>query len=174
MASELEKRIARANEHPLSLISRDKITKQKQRYTVLGTTGNQYKVKISCTPSCSCPDFQRREISCKHILFILMRALHIPEDSELLRRDLTDEDLIDLFEAVKEHETIAKVRKVQLDRDDQEEDCPICLTDMGDNVVYCALVCGKAVHKTCFKIWAETQRRTGQQSSCPYCRAPMT
>lgn len=53
-------------------------------FTVLGSTGNLYKVELKQTPSCDCPDFSKRSDLCKHILFILLKAIGMPQDSPLV------------------------------------------------------------------------------------------
>ncbi|KAI3983743.1 hypothetical protein MKX01_001147 [Papaver californicum] len=49
----------------------------------LGETGDVYNVRLSTTPSCSCPDHM---IPCKHILFVFLRVLKVSLSDPCLRR----------------------------------------------------------------------------------------
>ena len=54
-------------------------------FTVLGSTGNVYTVTVSGTPGCDCPDGRRGNI-CKHLIFVFVRVLGLPQDSPLVRQ----------------------------------------------------------------------------------------
>ncbi|MCL7050369.1 hypothetical protein MKW94_020317 [Papaver nudicaule] len=43
-------------------------------FFILSPTGDVYNVRLSTTPSCSCPDHM---IPCKHILFVFLRVLEV-------------------------------------------------------------------------------------------------
>jgi len=58
-------------------------------FSVLGSTGNVYNVNLSQIPtyllcgnrvdcSCTCPDFAKHQVHCKHILFVLVKVLKLP------------------------------------------------------------------------------------------------
>ena len=51
----------------------------EEDFSVLGSTGNVYMVKVSQIPSCTCPDFLKHQVHCKHILFVFLKVLKIPE-----------------------------------------------------------------------------------------------
>jgi hypothetical protein len=68
-----------------------------RKFTILGSTGNVYDVLIHRFPSCNCPDFGRSHL-CKHILFVLLKVLHVPLDSNLLyQRALLQSELKEIF-----------------------------------------------------------------------------
>ena len=46
----------------------------RREYTVLGSTGNVYKVEIGKIVSCNCPD---QQLPCKHIIFVMLRCMHL-------------------------------------------------------------------------------------------------
>lgn len=52
-------------------------------YSVLGSTGNMYRVTISHRPSCNCPDSLRGH-RCKHVVFVLLKFLKVPSNHPLL------------------------------------------------------------------------------------------
>ena len=78
-----ESRYSRAKNDNLSLLkyiepkenkkSKSKSSKKNdyRDFIVLGSTGNEYKVRIKKEPTCTCPDYIMRGNRCKHILFIL-------------------------------------------------------------------------------------------------------
>lgn len=49
---------------------------------MLGSTGNVYTVQVGHVPSCSCPDGSKGN-HCKHLLFVLLKILQVPQDSNL-------------------------------------------------------------------------------------------
>ena len=53
-------------------------------FTVAGSTGNIYHVKIDSIPTCNCPDFLRKQDLCKHIFFVLLKCIGVEQDSPLL------------------------------------------------------------------------------------------
>ena len=46
-------------------------------------SGNVYTVTISKNPHCSCPDHAKGNV-CKHILFVMLRAIRLPPDDPLV------------------------------------------------------------------------------------------
>ncbi|KAE8688982.1 carotenoid cleavage dioxygenase 8 [Hibiscus syriacus] len=94
-------RITRALRHPLFLLHRS-----DSNFVVLGATRNVYTVKLSSTPTCTCPD---RTIPCKHILFVLIRALGVSiDDTCLLRRTLRPCRLSRILETSTSPEALAR------------------------------------------------------------------
>lgn len=68
-----------------------------RKFTILGSTGNVYDVLIHRFPSCNCPDFGRSHL-CKHILFVLLKVLRVPIESNLLyQRALLQSELKEIF-----------------------------------------------------------------------------
>ncbi len=50
-------------------------------YGITGSTGdNIYTVRIGTVPSCTCPDFELNRYRCKHIYYVLVRLLHVPDE----------------------------------------------------------------------------------------------
>ncbi|GJM98195.1 hypothetical protein PR202_ga15182 [Eleusine coracana subsp. coracana] len=72
-------RIIRAlQQHQLRLLHRS-----GAEFFVLGATGNVYTVTLSTSPACTCPD---TAVPCKHILFVLLRALGLSLDEACVWR----------------------------------------------------------------------------------------
>ncbi|KAJ3865494.1 hypothetical protein EV359DRAFT_80428 [Lentinula novae-zelandiae] len=71
----------------------------KEEFTVQGSTGNVYTVTIDNTPHCNCPDHQKGH-HCKHLLFILVKVLQIPQSSNYwYQKALLSDELSEIFSA---------------------------------------------------------------------------
>ncbi|KAJ3997344.1 hypothetical protein F5050DRAFT_1569589 [Lentinula boryana] len=71
----------------------------KEEFIVQGSTGNVYTVTIHNVPHCNCPDHQKGH-HCKHLLFILLKVLQIPQSSNYwYQRALLTDELSDIFSA---------------------------------------------------------------------------
>lgn len=79
LAQPVADRIIRALRHRIRLLHRPNAA----TFHVLGATCNVYTVTLTVTPTCTCPD---RKKPCKHILFVLIRALGIPLDDKCIRQ----------------------------------------------------------------------------------------
>ncbi|KAF9012885.1 hypothetical protein BDZ89DRAFT_963413 [Hymenopellis radicata] len=168
----------------------------KEVFSVLGSTGNIYKVTIDHLPRCDCPDFQKGN-HCKHIIFIFTKVLQVPSHStHWYQKALLTEELEEVFnnaplapnalanERVREAYARAtgktpkaastsqsqKTRKVP----GEDDDCPICYESMHKQpeakLEWCE-ECGNALHKECFGQWRTTQRNAGKKLTCVWCRA---
>ncbi|CAM9475269.1 unnamed protein product, partial [Phaeothamnion confervicola] len=85
-AAGVRDRISRAMSQRMYLIERSDESASgalAHRFTVLGSTGNVYEVRIAKGPSCSCPDHGRGNV-CKHILFVFLKVLKVRFDSPLI------------------------------------------------------------------------------------------
>ncbi|GAA5886022.1 hypothetical protein JCM6882_004236 [Rhodosporidiobolus microsporus] len=64
-------------------VDRTRTSDITEEFKVLGSTGNQYTVKIGKQPTCNCPDGSKGN-TCKHRLFVLLkRLLQVPKSSNL-------------------------------------------------------------------------------------------
>jgi len=160
-----------------------------EEFKVLGSTGNVYTVNIDKLPSCDCPDASRGH-HCKHILFIFLKVLQVPESSELwYQKALLRNELESIFSnAPKAPNALAHVKvreayaratgeaSASTSSDSKkripgpEDSCPICYESMHANaqnkLVFCD-ECGNALHTECFGQW----RRSAVQLTCVWCRA---
>jgi hypothetical protein len=129
-----------------------------KKFSVIGTTGNVYEVENEGENlwSCTCPDYKKRHVVCKHCYFVI------------------DKNLCSVKEAPKEVVEQWKKRKSNKNGVEQKslenEVCGICIDEMGQNekLVYCKYSCGKSVHEECFKMWEKKGKTT-----CVYCRQNM-
>lgn len=182
-------RIARALRHPLFLLHRS-----DSNFFVLGATGNVYTVTLSSTPSCTCPD---RTTPCKHILFVLIRALGVSTDDTCLRRRTLRPCRLSLFlrtptspEALagarlreRFHQLFSQAKNqagglisggvYNYKEIEEGTVCPVCLDEMvkEDKVVACS-TCRNLSHEECLMRWKRSRRR--RAASCVICRARWT
>ncbi|KAL9678522.1 hypothetical protein QQ045_016366 [Rhodiola kirilowii] len=174
-------RILRAIRHRLLLLHRTGAS-----FFVLGATGNVYTVTLSTAPSCTCPD---RTKPCKHILFVLIKALGVPPDaSSLRRRTLRPCQLNRLLAAPTMNEALAgaalqdrfhelsklarrsgssKVIMVEMGDGSM---CPVCLEEMehGERAESCG-TCRNLIHEECLLRWRRSRGR--RYVNCVVCRA---
>lgn len=94
---------------PSRSVGRQRTSETSEEFSVLGSTGNQYKVTVGTLPDCSCPDglkvrhsflvprfhsvtddIASKGNTCKHRLFVLLKILQIPQSSNLWFVSSTD------------------------------------------------------------------------------------
>ncbi|KAL2934518.1 Mitogen-activated protein kinase kinase kinase 1 [Bienertia sinuspersici] len=159
---------------------------------VLGATGNVYKVSISSTPSCTCPD---RVTPCKHILFVLIKVLGIPPDDPILRRETLKPSHIEMLratpncpESLANHTLREKFHQVLFLKKElgirlkpctcmeveAGATCPICLEVVGksgDRIVACEK-CNTPIHEECLMTWKTTTTHQRKRlTKCVTCRS---
>ena len=142
-----------------------------RQYLIMGNSGKTYKVTISNSPSCTCPDYTYNYRRCKHIFFVLIRIMNT---SNYYERKYTNEELSEMFlnipEIAKnlmyegEKPSEQKEVKQKFEKDDV---CPICLDPLenGKDLDYCKYSCGKTIHKKCFSMWEKSKG-----GICVFCR----
>jgi hypothetical protein len=58
----------------LMLILMLMLNRNAGKFSILGSTGNVYEVRVEQVPSCSCPDFHKRRELCKHLIFVYLKV----------------------------------------------------------------------------------------------------
>ena len=136
-----------------------------------GSTGNVYTITVTHKPHCTCPNFERGNPQCKHIVYVLVKVLKAPPELAYQLAFLTSE-LHEIFENAGPlpTDTVEDADKNGR-RHAVEGDCAICCEDLNpdaEEIVWCKAACGNNLHKSCFDQWAATKRHG--QVTCPYCR----
>jgi len=184
----VKERIDRAVGQRMYLISRTDKSELEKEFAVLGSVGNVYTVTVSQKPRCTCPDFEKGNL-CKHILFVLLKVLRLPPDSQLIYQvALMTNELVDIFAKApanplsvmashsvqQKYQEVANGNGAAATRKTAEGDCPICYEEMSktEALVWCEQGCGNNVHAACFQQWSLTKAKNGEEISCVYCRAP--
>lgn len=112
-------------------------------YIVAGVTDHYEVHSVKGSPEedrCTCPDYTRRELPCKHIYWMRLRWHPLEEKPATKKR-----------------------------RTYKDEDCSICLDPLehGKEDVYTCHECDHGIHMECLTIWA---RHSMTNKQCPMCR----
>ncbi|GKY94718.1 hypothetical protein MPSEU_000437300 [Mayamaea pseudoterrestris] len=192
-------RIHRGVTQRLYLIERTEEGPDEMVFSVLGSTGNVYQVTLTHIPTCTCPDFMRKQDVCKHMIFVLTKVVGLGVENRLVyQRAFVTTELEELFDMAKRRRVGGSVLANQRVResfkngasscggavcgkDDSASgepvprsllvDCPICF-DRLQTLEECTtcLVCNAGFHKDCIRRWTGQQQRSGSPS-CPNCRS---
>lgn len=156
----------------------------ERKYEVMGTTGNVYTVDIKNKPTCTCPDYIKRQNRCKHIYFVLIKIMKVKNGEEDFNM-YSDIDLERMFKNIPDitknltvaPEYLAKFKILKKNANgevtqkeiNEEDDCPICLGNMyecDEDIISCKYSCGSNIHKECFDMYNTKQHG---QIKCLYC-----
>ncbi|KAF8428771.1 hypothetical protein EV426DRAFT_585844 [Tirmania nivea] len=138
----------------------------QEQFQIAGTTGNIYTVHIKNRPTCTCPD-GRKSGTCKHILYVMIKALRAREDL-VYQIALTNKELREIFTNAPAPGTTVPPKSTQKPLD--EDDCPICYSEFDSNqsIVFCRAMCGTNIHNDCFRQWEAMKGSDGV--TCVMCR----
>lgn len=50
-------------------------------FEVAGSTGNMYNVTLDFVPTCTCPNYAKKQDICKHIFYVLYKVVGVPRSS---------------------------------------------------------------------------------------------
>jgi len=148
----------------------------ERQYVIMGSTGNVYTVTISCTPTCTCPDYKTRYNRCKHIFFVLLRIMKVKDPD---KNKYTDIEIKNMFDNIPEITNALCVNNSIKDKYIQVKEggkgqirdddvCPICLDDIkseNNEPFDSCNICRKCVHTDCFNMWKKKNT-----SVCLFCR----
>nr|XP_019042296.1 hypothetical protein I302_08898 [Kwoniella bestiolae CBS 10118]OCF21226.1 hypothetical protein I302_08898 [Kwoniella bestiolae CBS 10118] len=94
-------RYKRAISQRMFMIERERLGEghhQYEQFKVLGSTGNVYTINIGPIPRCDCPDNLKGNKPCKHIIFVFIKVLKVPDDSSIwFQMSLTPEEVEQVF-----------------------------------------------------------------------------
>ncbi|WWC89970.1 uncharacterized protein L201_004899 [Kwoniella dendrophila CBS 6074] len=94
-------RYKRAVSQRMFMIERERLGEgysQYEQFKVLGSTGNVYTVEVGRVPRCDCPDNLKGNKPCKHIIFVFIKVLKVPDDaSTWYQMSLTAEEVEAVF-----------------------------------------------------------------------------
>lgn len=112
-------RIVRAKQEKLVVLKQGHVSSNYScRFKISGSTGNVYKVKIGKVPTCTCPDFEKREDACKHTLFVLLKIIGVDvNDGLLYQKAFTINELKTLFDKMKANKRSAARYYLEEDKD---------------------------------------------------------
>ena len=143
----------------------------QRKYLIMGNSGKTYKVTISNSPRCTCPDHNFNHRRCKHIYFVLIRIMNISNYTE---SKYSNEELTEMFSNIPEiannliYEGERPTEQKEVSQKFEKGDiCPVCLDPLenGKELDYCKYSCGKTIHKKCFSMW-----EISKGGICVFCR----
>lgn len=162
-------RVERAKTQRIYLVNRN-VENESAIFDVMGSRGIIYKVKLSGSPSCTCPDYETRHSRCKHILFILIRIFNVDDPYQ---EKFTTKEIKKYIKSYKDN-----ISKLTIKYDDikqcidvgakcVDDDCAICLDQInnGEPYVYCKEYCGRCIHEDCYNMVIKKQTHP----KCVYC-----
>ena len=149
-------------------------------FLVQGSRGTCYDVHFhDVSLSCTCPDFEQRELVCKHMFFIVGRVLGDRKLMNTLGRH-TSPAAAALSTAGFATRIEARLRECLSTTGDEEEeesnkygtagDCVVCFEQLvRASAAWACKGCGQAcMHLECAICWFK------RSPSCPLCRSPIT
>jgi len=162
----------KAFNEPIYLINMEPIIKSNERiFNILGTTGNKYVVTINDKITCTCMDYESRNVNCKHIHFVVLRICK----NTYIPKKITEKKLAKLFSNIPsfidKSLTIDVICSIKKKVEQKVDDCcPICLDDLINEKLelldYCHYSCGKSFHKKCFNMCY----KNNELKYCAFCR----
>jgi SWIM zinc finger/Ring finger domain len=191
-------RLERAETQRLYLVERNQTTETTCDMVVLGSTGNVYNVHIGEIPTCSCPDFARKNDLCKHIMFVTLKVIGLDKcDPRSYQRAYLKSELVDMVQLMRNRQvgggTLANesVRKnyAELKKggepqksDDlhaprrpleHDSDCPICFDSLcGSGEGAQLLTYCRGTCGANFHADCIRAWKTRGAATCPNCRQP--
>ena len=197
-----QQRIDRACTQRMYLVTKDAEPDMEAlccNFVVLGSTGNVYNVAIQRIPSCSCPDHARGNL-CKHILFVLLKVMAVPSNSDLIYQAAwIGSELREMFEGMRirfrqvsgavlanqlVQESYARLKRGEevIDVDDsaagvarrptEDQDCPICFEALGTNLSKTCYCRSRCGANFHTACIQHWLRSQRSEPTCPMCRGP--
>lgn len=165
--NEYDGRMARGKTQKIYLVNRD-VNDETAQFNVMGTTGNIYEVKLSGSPTCTCPDFCQRQRRCKHIFFMLAKIFNIANPHQ---EKFTKDEIAAYIQGYKTNISKYNIKYdiknncIDVGVKGEDDFCCICLDNVlnGDPYVYCKKTCGRCIHNDCYNMVVK------KTSKCPYC-----
>jgi hypothetical protein len=184
-----KRKIIKANYESIYLVESNILNDTECVLKVTGSTLNIYtltlkdnKLKCNCKDSFNC---FINNLYCKHLCFVLIKVGKILDDEVFSRNVLTKEECIKiiqrlnvncsnepdiifdcLIEKYRTKKSIQKFQKLEEDKIDIKDECPICYLELGnDNNILKCPECKNYLHEECVQKWLLYNK------SCVFCRS---
>lgn len=154
------------------------LAEQKEKewhFDVRGESKNVYhQIFTTEKIECSCPDFSKRKVICKHMLFLISRVslqLELCHKLSKTIKNWNEESFkacsLSLVNRLR-HYNNNKNKDENKEEKNIEGTCTICFEDLsnGEQLSKCEKVCKNSFHKICLDRWFEHS----PDSTCPLCR----
>ena len=166
-------RLKRSLSERIYLLAAKQVSEEEWNFRVRGQSNNIYEQVLKPEEfSCSCPDHQKNNNFCKHLLFLIARVAMQMEVAGKIS-DNKKNWKTTAFEACSpawlnrlknrisgEKTKITEIKAIG-------SDCPICFEEMksGDNLVECVTTCHNYFHRDCMNLWLS------ENNTCALCRS---
>lgn len=184
-------RMQRAQDQRLYLIEQTPLSSRwgnAKEFTILGSTGNVYRVEIGDRVRCNCPDAERGNV-CKHQLFVFLRVLkqdakspyiyqkallsreraHIFDEAPLQADVVAEKKVREAYtKAVKGESQKEEPPTTENHRGEASDDCAICFEALGEEKLAVCPTCRNAIHSDCLGRWRSA---SSSNDTCPLCRS---
>jgi len=149
------------------------------KYKVMGTSGKPYIITIEKHPKCTCPDHFIRHKRCKHIYFVLIRIMNVPDPE---KKEFTDEDLGNMIKNIPPMVDVFSNDRIYIKNQENPEivhieekiaepkiddNCPICLDEIKIQPFVSCKKCGHCVHVECLRMWMKFGHK---ENKCIFCK----
>lgn len=169
-------RCSRALSQPMFLLRAKKLSETHWTFLVRGYSGTNYDLNFSSDAlECSCPDFQKRKDTCKHVFFIFGRVLAdvdlmVDVDSGLAASEVFSPMLC--FSERLERRIDHRLERLRSSGCSAvvngDDDCVVCFEPIKAPEWVCVQCRKPAMHTRCAREWF---KYCGRTPSCPLCRA---
>jgi len=187
-----KKKITKAGYESIYLVESNILNETECVLKVTGSTLNIYtiilknnKLKCNCKDSFNC---LINNLYCKHLCFVLIKIGKIFDDEVFSRNILFEEECVKIilrlhvncsndpeiifeyltekFKTKKDSISIQKFQKLEEDKINIKDECPICYLELGinNNILKCP-ECKNYIHKECIQKWLLYNK------SCVFCRS---
>lgn len=165
--SSLSSRGSRALRQSMFLLNAIQFENDDWTFEVQGSMGTNYLLSFSKTCiNCNCPDFTKRQETCKHCFFIVGRVLN---DLELMKKMEDGCEPSQLFLANFSGRMQKRIEQRTFSiASSCTDDCVVCFEPIDAKVgIWECKGCKKGcMHDECARRWLE------KKNSCPLCRNP--
>eukprot|EP00466_Bigelowiella_natans_P011090 jgi/Bigna1/145760/aug1.103_g20468 len=98
---DFSERLDRALRRNLLLIDSKSRTAVHKTFWVQGTSGGVQTIDVSSFPKCTCHDFQRGQLPCRHLLYVYLKVLGLSPNSPLIyQKALLHRELTKMFSSL--------------------------------------------------------------------------
>lgn len=170
----LEK-LDKALKQRLFLIDAEMISLNNWKFIVEGISGTSYTIYINDQLSCSCGEFKKRNLICKHIYFIISKVLK--DSKQIILNEIGSKPNICIFSLKINLNLNEKFNNnlnprfkniIKYNNDNINDICSICYDDfIKDETITKCKLCNNYFHNQCINIWL----RKSTRCTCPMCRS---
>ncbi|GAA5947933.1 hypothetical protein JCM3765_007035 [Sporobolomyces pararoseus] len=198
-----QERVDRVMSQRFFCVGRTRTSEISEEFKVLGSTGNVYTIRICNVPTCDCPDGQKGN-HCKHILFVFLKILQIPQSVNLWYQSaLITDELRAIFANARpapqtqQEERVKKMYRIATGEEEPEKDeqgqeidsvgvkkripkeddsCPICYEDFepGSEAGLVFCLSPQGCGNPLHLPCFQNWARTATPVTCPLCREKWT